>query len=145
MKLRLRYACLVLPLLALGACNTLPAQPEIARAAIEPANLEPGKSAIITVAVLDRNARVKRVEGVVKEDPTITLVLHDDGVDPDRAADDGIWTLKVDVPFNAPPGEFELQISALDERGGPVLITDERGEVSPLGASLGLVIRYPGR
>ena len=128
---------------AAPACSTLPTVPEIRSALIEPSELKPGDSAIVSVLVLDRYKRVRQVHGVVKQDQTITLVLKDDGVAPDTEAGDGIWTLKVDVPFNAPPGDFDLMVSALDENGDAVIVSDDRGEVSALKTTLRLVILYP--
>lgn len=125
------------------ACNTTPPPPKIARAGIDPPVLAPGDTALITVEVTDRYGLVKRIEGVVKEDPSITFRLRDDGVPPDRAAGDGVWTLQVDVPFNAPPGDFELDLVAYDSAGQPILIKNELDEVAPLSARFPVAIRYP--
>ena len=127
----------------LAGCNTLPRQPEIQHAGIEPAELKPGDSALITVEISDQYDIVDRIEGTVQEDETITFKLRDDGVAPDAVAGDGIWTLQVDVPFNAPPGDFELALKAYDSHGEVILVRDSAGDAVPLAASFGLVIRYP--
>ncbi len=130
-------------LAVLYGCNTFPNRPQVESAGIIPPELKPGDTAIIQATIQDRFEVVHRVEGVVKEDPTITFKLKDDGVAPDKEAGDGTWTLQVDVPFNAPPGDFELTLMAYNSDGDPVLIPDEDGEAIPLSATFGLVIRFP--
>lgn len=124
-------------------CNTVTRQPAIESAAITPSELGPGDSAIISVEIQDRFNIVERVEGVVAEDSSITFKLRDDGVSPDAKAQDDIWTLQVDVPFNAPPGDFEFSLTAYNSEGQAVLIRNAEGEVNPLTAKFGLVIVYP--
>ena len=136
-----KYLLIALLFVAIG-CATLPKAPEIVGGGIVPNALQPGDTAIITVEMQDKFEIVRRVEGVVTEDPTIVFDLKDDGIPPDAAADDNIWTLQVDVPFNAPPGSFELNLRALNSDGEPVIIRDEAGEAAPLGVTYKLDIRY---
>ena len=63
----------------LAGCSTLPRQPEIRQAGIEPADLKPGDSALITVEISDQYDIVDRIEGTVQEEETITFRLRDDG------------------------------------------------------------------
>lgn len=130
-------------LCAVLGCNTLGRQPVIRHAAIEPTELKPGDVAVITVEIGDRHGIVDRVEGVVQEDPAIKFKLRDDGVDPDKKAGDGIWSLKVDVPFQAPPGEFTLEFTAFRADGQPIIVRDAAGAAVPLMTTFGLAIRYP--
>ena len=136
-----KFIAVGLLLLGVG-CSTLPDAPEIVGGGIVPSNLQPGDTAIITVEMQDKFEIVRRVEGVVKEDPSIVFELKDDGIPPDAAADDNVWTLQVDVPFNAPPGSFELTLRALNSDGEQVIIRDEAGEAAPLGVTYNLDIRY---
>ena len=126
-----------------AGCATMTGQPKMSAASILPAELKPGDSAVITVAIRDKFHVVKRVEGVVKEDRTIKFNFTDDGVPPDAAAHDGVWTIQVDVPFNAPPGHFEFEVSGYDERGEVVVVDDKQHESAPLSTSASLVIHYP--
>lgn len=130
-------------LAAMMGCSSIPRQPVIQIAIIEPSELRPGDSATITVKLEDKFSIVSRVEGVVKEDPTIKFELKDDGEPPDAKAGDGIWTIRVDVPFNAPPGDFEFDVKTYDESGDGVLVLDEEGNTVPLTANFGLVITFP--
>jgi hypothetical protein len=112
-------------------------------AQILPTDLKPGDTAVITVQVDDKFGVVRRVEGVVKEDRSITFEFTDNGVSPDASMGDGIWTIQVDVPFNAPPGTFEFEVSGYDNEGDLVVVDDENGEAAPLQTSFSLEIRYP--
>lgn len=127
----------------LAGCSTLPKQPEIVSAGINPPQLQPGDAAIIAVEIQDRFNIVHKVEGVVKEDTAIIFRLKDDGVAPDAKADDNIWTLQVDVPFNAPAGDFGLTLTAYDDKGEPILIHDANGDAVPLSAAFGIAIQWP--
>ena len=118
-------------------------QPSMKAARIQPEHLQPGDTAIITVEVADRFDIVQRIEGLVREDRTITFKLRDDGITPDKDAGDGTWTIQVDVPFNAPPGDFEFEIVAYDSEGEVIVVHDENGEAAPLSISFELVIEYP--
>ena len=134
--------CSLLSALPVG-CATSSRQPSMKAARISPPRLGPGDTAIITVDVSDRFDIVKRVEGVVKEDRTITFKLRDDGITPDKRAGDDTWTIQVDVPFNAPPGGFEFEVVAYNADGEVIVVHDEHGEAAPLSVSFGLVIEYP--
>ena len=136
------FLCILLSVLPVG-CATSSRQPSMKAARISPQHLEPGDTAIITVDVSDRFDIVKRVEGVVKEDRTITFRLRDDGVTPDKRAGDDTWTTQVDVPFNAPPGGFEFEVIAYNADGEVIVVHDEFGEAAPLSVSFELVIEYP--
>lgn len=144
MTKRFVYAASACALLLLSGCATVPQRPQIIEAGIQPADLVPGDSALITVAFKDRFRLVRSVKGAVVEDPTIEFTLKDDGVAPDARADDGIWSLQVDVPFNAPPGGFQLDLRAYDSQGNVIVVPDANGEAQPLQASVTLAIRIPG-
>lgn len=136
------FLCAVL-LMGVGGCVTSSRQPSMEKAKISPERLEPGDTAIITVQVKDRFEIVNRIEGVVREDRTLTFKLRDDGVSPDEKAGDGIWTIQVDVPFNAPPGDFEFEVIGYDDEGKVIVISDENDEAAPLSTSFALIIQYP--
>ena len=138
-----RIIAVIASALVAAGCMSVPKRPAISSASIVPSDLKPGDSAVMTVEVQDKFGLVQRVEGIVKEDPTVLFQLQDDGIAPDKQAGDGIWSLQVDVPFNAPPGEFEVTVNTYNASGELILITNEEGEVSPLMASFGLIIRFP--
>lgn len=124
-------------------CATITSQPKLSSAQILPSDLKPGDTAVITVQVEDKFGVVKRIEGVVKEDRTIKFKFEDNGAMPDDKANDGIWTIQVDVPFNAPPGQFNFEVTAYDENGEIVVVDDKAGEAAPLATSFTLEIQYP--
>jgi hypothetical protein len=139
------FATMLLATLVLTGCNTLSGQPQITRAAIDPQVLEPGSTAVITLAVKDKQEVVQRIEGVVLEDPRITFRLRDDGQPPDEKAKDGVWSMQVDVPFQAPPGQFSLEFTAYGPDGMPVSIRDDAGEVVVLKQTVPINIQFPSK
>jgi hypothetical protein len=133
---------LVFALASIVGCNTGSRQPQFGRAVITPDQLKPGDTAKIEVEVKDRYDVVRRVEGVVKEDPTIRLKLHDDGLEPDVKAADNVWVLQVDVPFQATPGDFLLQLTAYRSDGTVVPVKSKEGS-GPLSTTVPLKILNP--
>ena len=79
-------------------------------------------------------------EGHIPEDPSIVFKLRDNGVEPDVMADDDIWTLTVDVPFNAPTGQFTLEITAYNKDDEPILVQNSYREVEPMKTTVSLTI-----
>ncbi|MBI1320650.1 MAG: hypothetical protein GC168_17130 [Candidatus Hydrogenedens sp.] len=124
--------CLLGVLLALQGCNTMGKQPEFVQTGIAPDMLHTGDLALITVELKDKYQIVTRIEAVVQEDPRITFVLNDKGESSDEAAGDGIWSFGVKVPFQAPTGTFNLDLTAYREDGEPVSVRDADGNVVPL-------------
>jgi hypothetical protein len=118
-------------------------QPSLFNAMMMPVDLKPGDTALITVVVDDRFGLVNEVSGIVKEDKTITFNFRDDGTQGDEKADDNIWSMKVDVPFNAPPGGFTFEITAFDSNGNPIIVRDENKEVMTMSTTFTLDITYP--
>lgn len=138
-----RVYILMLSLLV-GASGCVTAhQPSLSNAAMVPNDLKPGDTALITVVVDDRFGLVSEVNGLVQGDKTITFIFRDDGTKGDEKAGDSIWSTKVDVPFNAPPGGFTFEISAYDSNGNPIIVRDENNEVMRMSTSFTLDITYP--
>lgn len=137
---RFIVACVVL--LLLGGCRTISSGPSFSSVGLSPAQLRPGDVAVISVEIQDRNNIVSRVEGVLKETPQVTFRLRDDGVAPDERANDGVWTMPVDVPFDAPPGQFTLEFTAYRSDGQPVTVRDAAGNVVPLSTTYPFSIQY---
>ncbi len=140
-KQLLLVACIVV-LAAPFGCNTLSGQPQISQASIDPPVLQPGDSAAIRLTVRDKHSLIERIEGVVLEDPRITFRLRNDGVAPDEKVDDDIWSMQVDVPFQAPPGEFRLEFTAYGPDGLPVSVRDSQGRIVPLQQIVPIIIQY---
>lgn len=129
-------------LAALSGCQTISLVPSFRNVAIDPAQLRPGDLAVISVEVQDKNDIVSRVQGVLKEVPEVTFALRDDGVDPDARANDGIWSMRVNVPFDAPPGQFTLEFTAYRSDGQVVTVRNESGNVVPLSATYPFTVQY---
>jgi len=87
-----------------------PVVPTLQEPKIEPAAAPPGAHAVLTVAVNDPAKEVAKLEVVVTEYPTMTLLLTDDGQGDDKQAGDGIWSVGIDVPGEAPAGTYHLAL-----------------------------------
>lgn len=133
---------LVIALATMVGCNTAGRQPQFQKAVISPDQLKPGDTAMIQAEIKDKYDIVNRVEGVVKEDPTIRLQLQDNGQAPDLKAGDKVWVLQVDVPFQATPGDFLLQLTGYRKDGTPVPVKTKQGTV-PLRTTVPLKILNP--
>ena len=140
----IRFSALATALLVVQGCTTMTKEPEFLRSGISPDQLQPGDLAIITVDVQDKHNIVARIEGVVQEDPRITFDLNDQGVNSDEKAGDGTWSFGVKVPFQAPSGEFILDLVAFRSDGVPVSIRDDDGNVVPLKSTVPLRIGGAG-
>jgi|GEM_PF-569148 len=127
---------LAVPLIAVTGCNTLSGQPAMRQATITPEPLYPGAEAVLSVQVRDRQDIVKRVEGIILEDPRLTFRLRNDGEPPDEKAGDATWSMAVVVPRQAVPGEYTMQLTAISGDGRPILIRDKRGVVQPMQVTL---------
>ncbi len=136
---------IVMPALACAAlliqgCNSLGGQPQFVETGINPNQLKPGDEALITVKLKDKHQVVQGIEGVVQEDQRITFDLNDRGEQADAAAGDGVWTFGVKVPFQAPEGQFLLDLTAYRSDGNPVPVRDKDGNVTALQSTVPLVI-----
>jgi hypothetical protein len=127
---------LVLPL----ACNTLRNQPKFVEVGMQPPQLKPLDSGVISVKVVDPYQVIHHIEGVVREDPRLKFKLADTGQAPDVKAAGGIWTLPVDVPFQAPAGEYTVDLTAYRKDGLPVPVRKEEGGSGPMTSTFKIVI-----
>lgn len=137
----------LIPLIALAAvlagCATIGGAtygriPEIREASVTPAELQVGQDGVITVRIQDYHGIVDRVDGVVREDPRLTLALEKV-----EDAPTSVWRLDVEVPPDAPPGDFEIEFTAYDARGEVILVPHEDGHDTPLRATTHMRVVYP--
>lgn len=127
---------------ACAGCTTAGRYPKLEDPIMTPAELKPGETAVITVRVSDRHNLIRRVEGVVREEPSVKLKLRDDGKEPDEKEGDNIWTLQVDAPFQAPTGQFNVDLTAYRADGTPVPVRKD-GHKQPLTVTIPVTIRTP--
>jgi len=129
--------------LALQACATGNRIPAFDDASVSPPSLRPGDRALITVALHDPAEIVSEVIAIVREDPRLKLPLVDNGSGPDETAGDNVWTTEVVVPFNAPTGDFTLDIRGYGQDGEVIPVPDEQGNAVPLSAVTKINIDLP--
>ena len=140
--MRISVILVVTALIGLSGCITS-RQPYLSDAAMTPSDLKPGDTALITVVVNDEFGIVHEVRGIVEEDRTIQFHFRDDGESGDETAGDNIWSMKVDVPPQAPPGGFTFEISAYDQNDNLIVVRDENKEAVGMTTSFTLDITYP--
>ena len=133
----------LLTAIALIGCPAGQRQPELRGARVTPSQLRPGDNALITVEVVDPMKTVERVAVSLDEAGDYTVDMRDDGLEGDVRAGDGIWSFWVEVPFGAPPGEYEFTLTAYSDRGNVVLVNDPDGNAVPLTASFACTILAP--
>ena len=114
------------------------AGPGLSDAKIEPATVKPGGHVIITVAAADPAKAMAKLEAIVTEYPVMKLPLNDAGQGDDKTAGDGIYTLGLTVPEEAPAGTYHLEISALDAAGNAIQAAGQ-----PLKATVPLEVKSP--
>ncbi|MFO7973626.1 MAG: choice-of-anchor X domain-containing protein [Candidatus Hydrogenedentota bacterium] len=145
MKRSVCVCVIALMMMGVGSgCNAYRRQPRLTSATITPAQLQPGDTAVITVTVeRDRFNIVDKVSAVVREDPRMKFDLKDDGTPPDEEAGDGVWSLLVDVPFMAPPGDFTLELTGYDEDGNVIPVLGPEGGEMPLSTTCVFSVEHP--
>lgn len=124
----------------LTGCNSLGGVPEFVQAGITPLALHPGDTALVTIDVKDKNDIIASIVGVIEEEPSRKLKLHDDGEEGDVKAGDDTWSLAVQVPLEAPPGNFNLTFTAYRADGVAVPIRADDGTIEPLAINIPLSI-----
>jgi hypothetical protein len=74
-------------------------------------------------------------------EPPIYLGLRDDGIAPDVRANDSVWTIQVDVPVEAPTGEFLVHFRAYGADGEMITTRAKNEEPKPLIRTLPVLIQ----
>ena len=148
-----RTAFLSVLLVVLGTAGCMSQrQPQLRNGLLTPPELIPGNSGVISVEVKDPYGIVARLEGAVKQSPALTFILGDDGVmvecddgveRGDVQAGDGTWSKVVDAPFYAPPGDYELDVTAYNPSGEILMVRDAEGNPVPLSITIPVRIVAP--
>jgi hypothetical protein len=137
------YSIIFLSLFIAG-CVTTRLQPTFEAPSIEKQSLQLLDESVITVKVNDPYDIVKKVEGVVLEDTTrLIFPFHDDGKKGDKEANDGIWSIKVKVPYDSWAGTFTFKITAYNVYHEAIIIHDELNEVAQMSTTMKIEIQQP--
>ncbi len=81
-----------------------------------------GETVKLTVVLNGSTKQVSRVIATVREAPEFSFSLTDGGKNGDEKAGDNIWTYALEVPYEADPGEYHLDISVRDEDGKELVV-----------------------
>jgi len=117
-------------------------QPAFVDAKLVPAKVSPGEETVIQVKLEDPQGIVSVVVATVREYPEISFDLNDSGENGDAVAGDGIWSYAMEIPGEAPPGEYNWDFEAYDVDGNLVKIAGEGGEMVPLTAEASIEILF---
>jgi hypothetical protein len=109
-------------------------------AIVVPAKVAPGDAATVQVKVEDPDGVVTDVTATVREYPQMVLDLKDDGKGVDEVADDGIWSVNIDVPFETQKGTYNWDFKAYDVNGKVLKITHDDGKEVTLKAEAAVVV-----
>ena len=88
------------------------------------------------------NPGITDAEPFYAADPKGFFIGEIDGKPPDEKAGDNIWTLQVDAPFQAPAGQFNVDLTAYRADGTPVPIRKD-GHKQALAVTIPVIIRNP--
>ena len=123
----------------LCGCATT-AKPALTEARIVPPKVSAGEEIVICVRVIDPQGVVAAVITTVREFPDISFDLNDEGQEGDKVASDGVWSYTFELPWEAPPGEYNWDFEAYDADGNLMKVTGKGGEEEALTAEAVLEI-----
>jgi hypothetical protein len=95
----------------------------IQAAAAQPQVVKRGQSSILTVRFAGKPDHIISVKAIVREAPHVNYVFNNSGQNKDETAGDNVWTSKLDIVPDAVPGEYHLDIQALDINWNPIYLT----------------------
>jgi hypothetical protein len=101
-------------------------------AAVTPAPVKLGETALVTVSISDPDHVVDTVGATLGSLRDNSFDLFDNGTLGDAAANDGIWSRAVEVPATLPVGNHAVRVQAYDANGDPVMVTKKDGGSLPL-------------
>jgi len=101
-------------------------------ATVAPAPVKLGETALVTVAITDPERVVDTVGATLGSLRDNSFDLFDNGAQGDAAANDGIWSRRVEVPATLPVGNHPIRIQAYDRNGDPVMVKKPDGKALPL-------------
>ncbi len=94
----------------------------VQQTSVSPAELKVGEQGLITVSLKGPKDGVQKVIATVREESSFTFPLNDSGTDGDVKAGDNIWSYQIAVPYEAPPGTYNVEISVYDKDGNELVV-----------------------
>lgn len=124
------YISILVPLI----CSACAIQPTLKSIAVSPQEVEPGEKGKLLVTFRGPSSKIESVQATVRENPEMSFQLNDEGKSGDQEAGDKIWSYEVTVPYDATPGLYHLDFTALDV-DGEVIRPRESEEVPAISRS----------
>jgi hypothetical protein len=112
----------------------------VAEMTANPSPASAGDEVVSYIKLNKASDNIKTVKGTVREYPQVTVKYRNDGQGADEKAGDNIWSKKTTVPYNAPPQEFHLDITIIDEEGQIIATKEAKGEKVEKSGTISLVI-----
>lgn len=95
-----------------------------------------GGNGIISFKVDDTEKKIARISVTPREYPEYAFELNDNGESGDEYAKDEIWSMEINVPYDAPAGIYNLDCEFYDSDGNPVMTESNDGKKIKLTATI---------
>lgn len=118
MKLQSTFAFLMVGILLLSCSKTLMVQ----QISATPEELGIGDQGLVTVTMKGPKNSIKSITATVREESSFTFQLNDGGKNGDITAGDNVWSFQIQVPYEAPPGTYNLEFSVVDMEGNELVV-----------------------
>jgi len=112
----------------------------IKQISINSTELAPGDETKMFVVFKSSQKNVAQVTATVREASEIYYSFNDDGKEGDEKAGDNIWTCNVEVPWNAPAGNYHLDITAEDKDDNPIFIEKTKQKSKDKGMTIEVTV-----
>ncbi len=107
-------------------------RPQLTLLKIDPPVVKAGEKERVEVKVVDPHHKVHRLVLHVLDYPGYDFPLNDSGRYGDKKAGDGVWTVLVPVPWDAPAQDYSVAIVAYDKNGRKIPVKNEKHKKEPL-------------
>ncbi len=95
-----------------------------------------GENGIISVKVDDTENKIARISVTPRGYPDYVFELNDNGELGDEYAKDEIWSMEINIPYDAPAGIYNLDCEFYDSDGNPVMTKSNDGKETKLTATI---------
>ena len=114
----MKTALFITILLSLSLLMSCGSQPQLVKATVEPELVSPGDQVNFQVKFTGKKEDMKQVYLTVREYPYDFPMIP---LDPDNSSSENVWKSTGDVPYEAYPGEYHLDINAFLKDGKEVV------------------------
>ena len=95
-------------------------------------SIKAGEKGIISLKVIDAENKIAKISITPREHTEYAFELNDNGETGDGYADDGVWSMEIEVPYDAPADIYYLDCEFYGSDGSPVMTKSKTGESTKL-------------